>query len=375
MFEGLDYDATLGFPGEGWGQFTTATWNTRSLTHERYEYCKSLGYDILAITELWRNQHKYQKSTNEFIVSEAALNQKGPRKDKIRYPKDSAAGVGIILSPHMQKKVHSFGSNGERVCWVRLKGPVCNLFVVAVYLPYRGRVAPTQDQTLTDLQNALNGAHPRDCICLLGDLNEQLGAGVKNVTDRFTGGPPPKNAAKIVDMLRLNDLAAVNTYYQPKPNKSVHTYLHTKRNDNAGDSGMYVGRKVKEQYRGRLVAGEVIATQWTQDIPTWIVKFEDGYVAKYGEKQLRKKLTHVETEKEGHQIDYICVSRRWMSCVQSSEVRWAPSMHRDLHGEKNDHGLVASKWKWRIRSPKAKTSKDFSVRPDEKNVRRGRKPD
>ena len=49
---------------------------------------------------------------------------------------------------------------------------------------------------------------------------------------------------------------------------------------------MYVGRKVKEQYRGRLVAGEVIATQWTQDIPTWIVKFEDGYVAKYGEKQL-----------------------------------------------------------------------------------------
>ena len=47
--------------------------------------------------------------------------------------------------------------------------------------------------------------------------------------------------------------------------------------------------------------------------------------------------------------------------MQSSEVRWAPSMHRDLHGEKNDHGLVASKWKWRIRSPKAKTSKDFSV--------------
>ena len=173
-YTGFEFDACLGFPGEGWKQFTAATWNTRSLTHERYEYCKSLGYDILAITELWRNQSKYQKRTKEFIVSEAMYIQKGPNKGKKRFPKDSAAGVGIILSPRMQKKVHSFGSKGERICWVRLKGPVCNLFVVAVYLPHRGRVAPTQDQTLTDLQSVLNDVPTRDCICLLGDFNEQL---------------------------------------------------------------------------------------------------------------------------------------------------------------------------------------------------------
>ena len=36
------------------------TWNTRSLTRERFEYCRNLGYDVLGLTELWRGQNKYQ---------------------------------------------------------------------------------------------------------------------------------------------------------------------------------------------------------------------------------------------------------------------------------------------------------------------------
>ena len=139
--------------------------------------------------------------------------------------------------------------------------------MVTVYLPHRGRVAPTQEQTLTDLQDALNGAHPRDCICLLGDLNEQLQAEVDGITGKFTGVPPSKNATTIMDMLRLNDLAAVNTFFQPKPSKTVHTYLHTKRDADADDTGMHVGREVKQRYRVQWVTGEVIVTTWTQGAP------------------------------------------------------------------------------------------------------------
>ena len=44
----FSFDATLGFPGEGWSQshanLKIATWNTRSLTYERVNYCKSLHY-------------------------------------------------------------------------------------------------------------------------------------------------------------------------------------------------------------------------------------------------------------------------------------------------------------------------------------------
>ena len=45
------FDQTMGYPGEGWKKFSIATWNTRSLTNERYDYCKNLNYDVFPVTE------------------------------------------------------------------------------------------------------------------------------------------------------------------------------------------------------------------------------------------------------------------------------------------------------------------------------------
>ena len=96
--EANSFDDTLGFPGEGCQRFSIVTWNVRSLTRERFDYYRSLGYDILAITELWRTQGKYQTRTKEFIASEPIIIQKGEKKGQKRFPKDVAAGVGIMLS-------------------------------------------------------------------------------------------------------------------------------------------------------------------------------------------------------------------------------------------------------------------------------------
>ena len=84
------------------------------------------------------------------------LIKKDPNKGKRRFPNDRPAGVVILLSPRMEKKVHSFGSEGERICWVRLQGPVCNLTVVTAHLPHRARTAPNQEQTLADLQKTFS---------------------------------------------------------------------------------------------------------------------------------------------------------------------------------------------------------------------------
>ena len=136
------FDSTLGYPGEGWGSgcsrgkkrgsrkwsnsfenLTMATWNTRSMTVERFTYCKNLGYDILAVTELWRNQDKFTSRSDEFIVSANARDNHG----NLINGNDAAAGAGIILSQRAQSKVMAKGNNNsERICWVRLKGPVCN---------------------------------------------------------------------------------------------------------------------------------------------------------------------------------------------------------------------------------------------------------
>ena len=131
--KGRSFDATLGFPGEGWARLRFGTWNCRGLTFQRFRYCQSLGYDVLALTELWRGQHKYETKSTKFTTSSPIIIKKGPRKGQKRFPDDKAAGVGILLSSRARRKLLSFGSEGERVCYVRLEGPVCNLFLIAAY--------------------------------------------------------------------------------------------------------------------------------------------------------------------------------------------------------------------------------------------------
>ena len=157
----IKYDQTLGYPGEGWRwqkrktrrqkkrarrkwsklqpnlKFTT--WNCRSLTRERFNYCQSLNYDVLCLTELWRNQEKFHTVTKRWTCSATIKGKNG----NLLNTGDPAAGVGILLSARMEKKVLSYGNNNcERLCWVRLQGPTCNVYVICVNMPHRARVEP-----------------------------------------------------------------------------------------------------------------------------------------------------------------------------------------------------------------------------------------
>ena len=330
------FDATLGFPGEGWSFLSMATWNTRSLTFERFQYCKNLGYDVLAITELWRNQSRFQTKSTRFIISTPKIQTKGPDKGKIRFPKDKAAGVGILLSPRAQQKLLSFGSEGERVCWVRLKGPVCNLFTIAVYLPHRGRVQPNQDDTLRDLEAVLSReVAPGDCVCIMGDLNEQLEGGVKSRTGKWVAGEKSSKADKIMQLLQLHELTAINTTFQPKRKSALYTYLQTKCKDkDANDYGEYVGADVRTKYKNDWYEGRVVSTTGHNNTQKWVVKFADNYVRHYDRKSLEKILVRTRSKKVGKQFDYILVSTRWKSCVVNCSTKCQPSIHRDRHGRK-----------------------------------------
>ena len=364
------FDTTLGYPGEGWAQLSMATWNTRSLTYERFQYCTKLGYDVLAITELWRNQQKFQSKNTRFTASSPILITRGPNKGKMRFPDDRAAGVGILLSPRAQRKLMSFGSEGERVCWTRLKGPVCNLFIIAVYLPHRGRIQPCQDDTLRDLEKVLTRVPKRDCICIMGDLNEQLEGGVNGRTGKWVAGPKSPKADKIMQILQLHELTAVNTTFEPRRTSALHTFIQTKRKeDSESDYGEHVGKSVRTRYKNEWYQGDVVSTYGQNGKQKWIVKYTDNYVRHYGRKQLENILTRIKKEKIGKQIDYVIVSSRWKSCVVNCRTRWQPAIHRDIHGERNDHALVHCIWKWRLRVTKSKPCKDlnylFSQKKDE----------
>ena len=356
------FDSTLGFPGEGWATLSLATWNTRSLTFERFQFCKNLGYDVLAITELWRNQTKFQMKNKRFTTSSPKLQTRGINKGKPRFPKDKAAGVGILLSTRARKKLLSFGSEGERVCWVRLEGPVCNLFIIAVYLPHRGRVQPNQDDTLRDIETVLAKVPKRDCICMMGDFNEQVQGGVQGRTGKWVANQQSVNADKIMQLMQLHELTAANTLFEPRCTSALYTYLQTKSSEQsaAGDHGEYVGETVRTRFKNKWYEGLVLATHGRNGKQQWTVKYSDKFTQQYGRISLEKILVRTKREKIGKQIDYIFVSSRWKSCVTNCRTRWGPSIHRDIHGERNDHALVECNWKWRIRTIKSQPRKDLN---------------
>ena len=325
-----------------------------------------MGYDVLAITELWRKQHKFQSKSTSFITSKPIHITRGANKGKIRFPEDKAAGVGILLSARAQSKLMSFGTEGERVCWVRLKGPICNTTIIAVYVPHRGRTAPSQDDTLKDLDKALSKVRRGDCICVLGDFNEQLPSNVPTRTGRWTAGPASPNAEKIIQLMQMHELTAANTLFAPKHQEALYTFLQTKRKGETqqeahDDFGQYVGRKVNAKYKGKWVEGRVVTTAYHQGRQKWVVKFTDGFTKKYARDGLSDILIRQQEEKVGRQLDYVLVSTRWKSCVTQCRAKWGPSIHRDRHGEKNDHALVECQWKWRIRNNKPRPCKDFEA--------------
>ena len=120
------------------------------------------------------------------------------------------------------------------VGWVRFKGPTCNLFVIAVYvyMPHRGRIQPSQADTLADLEKVLRKVPKGDCICILGDMNEQLEANIQGRTGKWTAGSKSPNADKIMDLMHLHELTATNTLFKPlcmnvhpSPNPETQTML------------------------------------------------------------------------------------------------------------------------------------------------------
>ena len=160
----------------------------------------------------------------------------------------------------------------------------------------------------------------------------------------------------------MHELTAANTLFEPKHVSALYTFLQTERSGTPdyGDMGEYVGAKVKVRRGDKRVEGVVQATSSTGDAQEWLVRCSDGSTHHYHRTQLEKILVRTTKKKVGKQLDYILVSTRWKSCIQNCRTRWAPSIHRDLHGEKNDHALLECVWKWRIRNVKTRARKDFS---------------
>ena len=124
-----------------------------------------------------------------------------------------------MLSARMTHCVLSRDHVGTRIAWVRLEGPICNLFVVVAYIPHKGRsVPPTAQDTLGQVDALLKTVPKQDCIILGGDLNCQLQRNVPGCTGRWSMTQKADNGhgEKVLDLMRSHDLFAVDTALKPK---------------------------------------------------------------------------------------------------------------------------------------------------------------
>ena len=83
-------------------QIQIGVWNCWAISNERYQYCKSLNYDILGLTELHNGQTKKHFQDRRWVCSAQAPTQDGKSIDP-------AAGVAILLSNRIADKVIDSG--------------------------------------------------------------------------------------------------------------------------------------------------------------------------------------------------------------------------------------------------------------------------
>ena len=113
-----------GYWSKKWlNQIKIGFWNPMSYSYERHNYCKTLNYDILGLTELHNAQVQNRFKGHTWIHSAATVTDENNKST------DPAVGVAILLSNRIADKVLDSGYVETRIVWVKIKGPVvCNIF-------------------------------------------------------------------------------------------------------------------------------------------------------------------------------------------------------------------------------------------------------
>ena len=281
-----------------WHNLRFACWNCWSYSNERHAFCKSLGYDVLALTELHNKQNNSNFASDLWVPSaQAAVDEQGKCKD-------SAAGVAILLSRRMRRHIDKSGHVGTRIAWVRLRGPVCPIFFIVVYVPHKYRnKAPQAQDTLAQLDALLKTIPKNDCVVVCEDFNCQLKRNIQGLTGQWSMTQSHEKQGhdqNLLDLMRTYELSAADTYFKPK-------------------SKLWSGRK-------RVCNAT--------------------YMPKHEERRPTK-------------LDYFLVSQRWRGSVTASSTKWGAAFHR--FGSKFDHSLLSIEWAWRLRINKSQPRPDYEL--------------
>ena len=219
---------------------------------------------------------KTQLKTKDVI----ALTEVGRKAQKFACPallvgdappaNDPAGGAAIALSSRAQGMMIASGNQGSRLVWVRLRAKFTNLFIVSAYIPHKQRKkAPFQEDTLDELQSLVKTrAVKGDCVIIMGDMNAKLARSRQGITGKYCmHAKADKGGERLEEIMQATHLSAASTYFCPP---------------------------------GKAPLG---SATYRPKVSGWAPS----------------------------QIDYVLISRRWLSSVLSSKVEWRHSIVRFGH--------------------------------------------
>lgn len=198
---------------------------------------------------------------------------------------DRPAGVCILLSRRFASRQLHRGKIGTRGCWVRIQGPTCNLLIICIYVPPIGSKAEVVG-LMKGLREVLLHRSQHDCVILLGDLNVEF----------------PRRYRKIIGPYAWKQ-------GQTKLRRRTREFL-----------------EMFEQH-SLCVPSTYFRPKRRHSMHTWRGAGPNG------------------SERRG-QIDHIVASKRWRSCFHDCKVYW--NAQRFKSGTKTDHGMLVSKFRWRL---------------------------
>ena len=125
-----------------------------------------------------------------------------------------------MLSRRMKRHIDKSGNVGSHIAWVRLRGPICPIFFIAVYIPHKYRTAtPVAADTIAQLDALMQTIPKNDCVVVCGDLNCQLKRNIPGCTGKWamtTRHEKIGHDQEVLDLMRAHDLFPVDTRFKPK---------------------------------------------------------------------------------------------------------------------------------------------------------------
>ena len=125
-------------------------------------------------------------------------------------------GVGMLLTPHTLKSLHSIEKIQSRIMLATFNGNP-NTMIIPCYNPTNASDETDQDTFCSKWSSFVRSVPKRNILIIAGDTNSQIG---KNVNSKFSfHNSSKRNEKHLTDFILENRLTYLNTKFQKRKGK------------------------------------------------------------------------------------------------------------------------------------------------------------